>query len=82
MLQADGSSLGYAPLALFSSEEADSNPKAVTTEGVYGQADDGQHNRPEGADICPFKYYDVKVKKDCAEDDPEEDRYVVCCCLS
>jgi hypothetical protein len=46
----------------------------VTREGIYGSGDDGQHNHPDGADLHPFKYYNVRVKKDCAVDDPEEDR--------
>ena len=45
----------------------------ISQPGKYGPADDGGHSAQKGADLTR-RTYEVCVKKDCEEDDPQADR--------
>jgi len=64
----DGTKLAFSPSPLFKSDDKKPLPSQV---GHYGPADDGTANRPQGRQEAAYEFYDVRVKRECEEDDIE-----------
>ena len=61
----DGTKLAFSTCPLFEKK------LAPTQDGMYGPADDGTANRPQPKQEAAYEFYDVRVKRECEEDDWE-----------